>query len=134
MKTINIKTIDKTKWKTFKKAKPKIGEDLYVKDPINKTTICGSYEGEDYIYVPNGFLNGSNVKFKSNWIWIYINDYNRMEREFYDRLAKVSISDLVTTIVRKVINQHLVCDAESSLNWIDGAERLLEDEDCEEDD
>lgn len=129
MKTLNRKTIDKTKWKTFKQEKPKTGEYLYAKDPITKATICGKYEGEDYIYVPNGFLEGSNVKFKSNWIWIYVDDYNHMEREFYDRLAKVSISDLVTTIVRKVIEQHLTCDAESSLNWRNGAERLAEDED-----
>ena len=133
MKTLHRKTIDKSKWTTFKKEKPKVCEYIYVKDPINKTTICGKYEGDNEIYIPDGFCNGETVKFKSNWIWIYVDDYNKMEREFYDRLAKVSISDLVTTIVRKVIEQHLACDAESSLNWRNGPERLF-DEDCDEED
>lgn len=129
-----MKFIDKTKWKTFKAEKPKVGEPVFVKDPKSKSTICGKYEGEDYIYEPKGFLDGNNIKFKSNWRWIYVNDYMRLEREFYENLAKVSISDLVTTIVRKVIKQHLACDAESSLNWRDGEERLAEYEDQDEDD
>ena len=129
MKTLHRQTIDKSKWKTFKKEKPKTYEYIYVKDPTTKTTICGKYQGDDDIYVPDGFLDGETVKFKPNWIWIYVDDYNKMEREFYDNLAKVSISDLMTTIVRKVIKQPLACDAESSLNWHDGEERLDEDED-----
>lgn len=124
-----MKLIDKSKWKTFEQETPKVGEYIYAKDPTTKATIGGKYEGEDYIYVPNGFLNGSNVKFTSNWIWIYVDEYNHMEREFYENLAKVSISDLVTTIVRKVIAQHLACVGESSLNWRNGPERLVEDDD-----
>lgn len=129
-----MKFIDKNKWKPFKAEKPKVGEPVFVKAPKSKSTICGKYEGEDYIYEPNGFLNGKNIKFKPSWRWIYVNDYRKLEREFYNNLAKVSISDLVTTIVRKVIEQHLACDAESSLNWHDGEERLNEDDDLEEDD
>lgn len=131
MKTLHIKTIDKTKWKTFKQEKPKVCEYIFAKDPTTKTTICGKYEGRDYIYEENGFLDGENIKFKPikpNWIWIYVDDYKRMEHAFYDKLAKVSINDLVTTIVRKVVWQLLKCDADSCLNWHDGPERLFEDE------
>lgn len=129
-----MKFINKAKWKTFKDKKPTVGEPVFVKAPNRKSTICGKYEGEDYIYEPKGFLDGKNIKFKPNWRWIYVDDYRKLEREFYDKLAKVSISDLVTTIVRKVIEQHLRCDAESSLNWHDGEERFAEDEDQGEDD
>lgn len=116
MKTLHIKTIDKSKWKTFKQETPKVCEYIYAKDPITKATIFGKYEGGDYIYEEEG-CRGKNVKFKSNWLWIYLKDYDNMEREFYENLAKVSISDLVTTLVRKVITKHLSCDADSRLFW-----------------
>lgn len=126
-----MKFIDKTKWKTFKAEKPKVGEYIYVVSPKGKSSIFGKYEGSDYIYEEEGFW-GKNVKFKPNWLWITSKDYEKMEREFYENLAKVSISDLVTTLVRKVITKHLSCDANSVLFW-DGRNEFNNNLDEDED-
>ena len=126
-----MKFIDKTKWKTFKDEKPKVGEYIYMIPPKGKSSILGKYEGGDYIYEEEGFW-GKNVKFKPNWLWIILKDYEKMEREFYENLAKVSISDLVTTLVRKVITQHLSCDSNSCLFW-DGRNEFNNNLDEDED-